>query len=379
MTGRPMNITFCLPVVGIAGGVRVVGVYAKALLAMGHRVVLVSPPPPQPSWKQRLRAFVTRTPLPAWMLTRNPPSLLDGLGLDHRVLDRHRPIEDRDVPDADVVVATWWETAEWVHALAPSKGAKVYFIQHHEVFPHLPVERSRATYRLPMHKIVIAQWLRDVMRTEYGDDDVDLVPNSVDREQFFAPPRGKQPVPTVGFMYSTAAFKGVDITLAALALVRQRVPALRIVCFGHERMSPELPLPAGAELVHSPRQDRIRDLYAQCDAWVTASRSEGFNLPALEAMACRTPVVSSRTGWPAEAVVSGDNGFLVEVEDAAGLADALGQVLSMAPDRWRAMSERAHATASRGSWEQSAIELERSLARACTRRRDLPRSPQDHA
>jgi hypothetical protein len=29
----------------------------------------------------------------------------------------------------------------------------------------------------------------------------------------------------------------------------------------------------------------------KCDAWMTCSRSEGFNLPALEAMACRTPVV----------------------------------------------------------------------------------------
>ena len=70
---------------------------------------------------------------------------------------------DADLPDADIVIATWWETAEWVNALSPAKGRKVYFIQHHEVFSYLPVERSRATYRLPLHKIVISRWLKDLM------------------------------------------------------------------------------------------------------------------------------------------------------------------------------------------------------------------------
>ena len=120
------------------------------------------------------------------------------------------------MPDADVVVATWWETAEWVNALDPRKGAKVYFIQHHEVFPYLPVDRSRATYQLPLRKVVISRWLLDVMREEYGDGSVDLVPNSVDSAQFFAAPRGKQSVPTFGFIYSTSGFKGLNVMLAAL-------------------------------------------------------------------------------------------------------------------------------------------------------------------
>ena len=28
---------------------------------------------------------------------------------------------------ADVVIATWWETAEWVNALSRKKGEKIYF------------------------------------------------------------------------------------------------------------------------------------------------------------------------------------------------------------------------------------------------------------
>jgi hypothetical protein len=47
------------------------------------------------------------------------------------------------------VIATWWETAEWVDRLSVSKGKKVYFIQHYEAFDYLPKERVEATWRLP--------------------------------------------------------------------------------------------------------------------------------------------------------------------------------------------------------------------------------------
>ena len=102
------------------------------------------------------------------MLRGSPPvnqvsSPFDDLGLEHRVLERSRAVRDRDVPEADVVVATWWETAEWVAGLAPSKGAKVYFVQGHEIYPWLPQKRCRATYRLPLRKIVVSRWLREII------------------------------------------------------------------------------------------------------------------------------------------------------------------------------------------------------------------------
>src|SRR6185295_15524483 len=339
-------------IVSMNGGIRVAAIYAKALAQKGHQVVVVSPPPMAPTWKETVKSWLKIAPLP--YPSRINPSHFDGLGLDHRVLDRWRPPTDADLPDADVVVATWWETAEWVNRLGPAKGAKVYFIQHHEVFPHLPVERCRATYRLPLHKVVIARWLKDVMSRDYGDDVVDLVPNSVDRTQFFAPAREKQALPTVGFLYSTAHFKGMDVSLEAIRAVRQRIPQLRLVCFGSVHPSPDFPLPEGCDYVFSPPQDQIRNLYARCDVWITASRSEGFNLPAMEAMACRTPVVSTRTGWPAEALESGSNGYLVDVDDVKALARVLEQVLSSSPEEWKRLSERAYETACRGSWEESA-------------------------
>jgi glycosyltransferase involved in cell wall biosynthesis len=335
------------------------------LMQMGHDVCIVSPPPVPNSPVQKLKSWLKGNGWPDDRAGRR--SFLDATELDHRKLDRCRPVTDGDVPDGDVVIATWWETAEWVAALSARKGAKVYFIQHHEIFGDLPKARSRATYRLPFHKIVIAQWLKEVMSEQYGDRTVDVVPNSVDRTQFFAPVRGKQLAPSVGFMYSDVHFKGVDSTLASLRIVRERIPDLRMISFGVQRPNSRLALPKGAEFFYLPPQDEIRNLYARCDAWITASRSEGFNLPALEAMACRTPVVSTRTGWPEEAVKSGWNGVLVDVDDVMGLAHGIEWVLTRSDEEWRNLSANAYATASIGSWEESARMFEKALEHACCR------------
>jgi glycosyltransferase involved in cell wall biosynthesis len=357
-----MRITFVLPAVGLGGGSRVIAMHARELLRLGHKVHLVSQPRKRVTLQEKLRL---------WSLCGGSTGVLkshfDGAGLDHRTLEYARPVTDNDLPDADIVVATWWETAEWVQALSPMKGTKVYYIQGHEVYPYLPIERCKATYRLPMHKIVVSKWLLNTIAREYDDNIVDLVPNSVDHAQFFAADRNKQPVPTVGCLYSSIPIKGFSSTAAAINVVRARFPNLRIICFASERARWGSQIPVGAEFHFSPHQDHLRNLYSSCDVWVTASTSEGFNLPAMEAMACRTPVVATRTGWPEEAVNSGSNGVLVNVGDVDALAQGIEWVLSQNNENWRAISASAYATVEKSSWEASTKLFEAALKRACKR------------
>jgi glycosyltransferase involved in cell wall biosynthesis len=361
---KTMRITFILPIANLSGGIRVVGIYAKALAENGHDVVLISPPPPVMPLRRKIKSLITGY---GWPSRSQPDSHLDGLGLDHRILDRWRPVVDADVPDADVVIATWWETAEWVSALSKSKGAKAYFIQHHEVHEHLDVARSRATYLLPFHKIVIAKWLQIVMRDVYGDAEVDLVPNSVDHNQFYAHVRGKQPVPTVGFLYSPIKFKGVDVTMRAINRLRIAFPDLRVIAFGVYMPEVDAGFDDRIEFHFSPNQNKIRDLYAQCDVWLTASRTEGFNLPAMEAMACRTPVVSTKAGWPEEAIVTGKNGVLVDVDDVDAFTQGAASILSLSDGAWCKMSSNAYDTVASSSWQESARQFEMALQRTYLR------------
>lgn len=361
-----MRISFVLPPLHIGGGIKVAIIYANALTKKGHDVVLISPPPQRTPIRRKIKSFLTGHGWPKSILN---PSPLDGLVLDHRMLDRWRPVVDDDVPDADIVIATWWETAEWVNNLSDRKGAKVYFIQGHEVHEYLPVERSRATYFFPLHKIVISKWLQDLMISEYGDIDVDLVPNSVDHSQFFSRIRGKQLIPTVGFLYSRSKIKGIDVILQVINRLRITIPNLRVIAFGSVNPNSTANFDSRIEFHLSPAQDKIRDLYSQCDVWLTASRTEGFNLPAMEAMACRTPVVSTKTGWPEESVMTGENGVLVDIDDVDALTQGVSVILSMSDNSWRKMSENAYNTVALSNWEDSITQFENVLERIYRRTR----------
>src|SRR5687768_12385890 len=194
-----MKITLFVGRPDLGGGARVISIYAERLARRGHDVTVIARPLRKLTLKERLRLAIKGGERPAE--TVYSPSYFDNKNFRFQLLDSYRPATAADVPDADVVIATWWETAEWVASFHPSKGAKAYFLQHHEVFVG-QTERVEATWRLPMHKICVAQWLVDLARERFGDDTATLVPNSVDLEQFNAPPRGKQPAPTVGVMYS---------------------------------------------------------------------------------------------------------------------------------------------------------------------------------
>lgn len=367
-----MRITFILPVVNMSGGIRVVAIYAKALAEKGHDVVLISPPRPNTPVRQKIKSLITGR---GWPANSQPDSHLDGLGLDHRVLDRCRPVMDIDVPDADVVIATWWETAEWVNAMSDRKGVKIYFIQHHEVHEHLDAERSSATYNLPLHKIVISKWLLDLMVTKYCDTDVDMVYNSVDHTQFFSDARKRQAEPTVGFLYSTAKFKGVEVTIQAINKLRVTFPSLRVLSFGTEKPDERLPLPSYVEFYRLPSQDRIREIYSCCDVWLCGSRSEGFHLPPLEAMACRTPVVSTKVGGPVDILVNGLNGILVDVDDMNGLIRGVEWVLELPENEWVDLSNRAYETATSNTWQKAADQFEKALEHAIRRDKNMDDIP----
>jgi glycosyltransferase involved in cell wall biosynthesis len=356
-----MKITFVLPDASYAGGVRVVATYASKLQARGHRVTVISTPRQTASLKTKLRSLLRGQ---GWPVEKSG-SHMDHAAVEHRIIDRRRPVTDADTPDADVVIATWWETAEWVANLSAAKGAKVYFLQHDETLFASSPERALATWSLPMSKIAVAQWLANLAeaRSPGSADEITLVPNSVDHSQFHAQPRGKQPAFTVGFMYSRARFKACDVTIAAIELARKRLDAVNVLSFGIPEPDQMLPLPAGTRYVRQPAQHLIRDIYSACDAWIVASRSEGFGLPILEAMACRTPVIATTTGAAPELLSEG-GGMIVKPEDPSDLSRAIEQMARMDDATWRSMSHAACTTAGKYTWEHATDLFEAALERA---------------
>jgi glycosyltransferase involved in cell wall biosynthesis len=138
---------------------------------------------------------------------------------------------------------------------------------------------------------------------------------------------GLEPRSYLLFVGTVEPRKGIDVLLAAHgALRRQGHPDLKVVVAGPPGWGSTPPLDGDGVVAPGLVDEATLDgLYRGAAAVVVPSRSEGFGLPALEAMARGRPVVASEAGALPE--VLGGAGLLVAPGDPDALAGALDRVL----------------------------------------------------
>ena len=74
--------------------------------------------------------------------------------------------------------------------------------------------------------------------------------------------------------------------------------------------------------------DRLPLLFAALDIYLAPQRNEGFGLTPLEAMASGVPVIATTAGAFEEMVLSGETGYIVEIEDIVNMTERLMELLS---------------------------------------------------
>ena len=77
-----------------------------------------------------------------------------------------------------------------------------------------------------------------------------------------------------------------------------------------------------------PEKAELARLYREAAAFVLASDEEGFGVTVIEAMASGVPPVSTRSGGPDDIIADGEDGFLVDRDDAEAIADRLYSLTS---------------------------------------------------
>ena len=356
-----MRVTFVLPGAGSVpvGGFKVVYEYANRLTERGHTVTVVhtAQPDRKAQISERLKKSVRyvqrsfdKSYRPSWFK----------LCPDVSLLWRATPAA-RNIPDADAVIATAWQTAEWVADYPATKGRKFYLIQHYETWSG-PRERVDATFSSGLHNLVIARWLREVVQA-HGSD-ATYVPNGLDLEAFGidVPLENRG---TRAMFYHGADWKGSADGLGALQVVKTQLPELQATLFG----APEAPaeLPAWVRYERTPSPERLRKLYNASAVFLATSWTEGWGLPGCEALLCGCALAATDVGGHREYAVNGETALLSPPRDPAGLAQNVLKLLQDETLRLQ-LAEQGHAYVQRFTWERAVAGMERELIRETQKR-----------
>lgn len=143
--------------------------------------------------------------------------------------------------------------------------------------------------------------------------------------------------PLVGVVGRLDEGKGIHILVDAMAQLSGAAADARLVVVGvtgtdppsyAERLRQRSAELLGDRVLFVGRRDDIADIMNTIDVLVVASASEPFGLTALEAQACRTPVVGTDAGGLPEFVVHEETGLLVPPLEAEPMARAIERMLT---------------------------------------------------
>lgn len=183
-----------------------------------------------------------------------------------------------------------------------------------------------------------------------------VVPEAVD--PVFAPPAsGSTREPIVLFVGSNKPHKNLARLIEAWARLQPRRETLVIVGAWDSRFPAarrrveELGLGAAVRFAGHVADTELVELYGAATLCVVPSEWEGFGLPALEAMACGTPVACSQSGALPEVV--GDAALFFDPLDVDAIAAAIRCLLDDTERRVE-LTRRGLERAREFSWERAA-------------------------
>lgn len=319
-----MKIGYIVPSCSVSGGMAVICQHGNRLLNRGHSVVFLS--------------TVEIRPMD-WFPDQRVP-IHDAASWDG---------------DLDVVVATGWSTAYWLHRI----DAKVncYFVQSDETRFHPEGSRwqhlTTLTYYFGVNYLTEARWIRKWLKDNFGHD-AELVPNGLDPDIFHPDkplqPKGKKPrillegaigLPYKGMKEAFEAVRNIDAEVWCVSSYGAPQPEWKCDRF----------------FEHVPMLD-MRKIYSSCDILLKLSRVEGFFGPPMEMMACGGAVVVGRVTGYDEYIVDGTNALVVDALDVKAAERAV-QTLIDDTELCAKLIAEGRITAAKWNWEKSIDILEK--------------------
>lgn len=326
--------------------------YANRLKKMGHSVRLFVVAKPVrwyrvDHWPRFFKKTVTvlAPEIIDWVENKVP---IEILSVNHESL----------IPDADILMATAWQTADFSAALPDSKGEKFYFVQHHESLWTRKKSKAEATYQMPFKKMVISTWLKDILKEQYQQE-AEVLVTPVNQNSFFKEDGNGKRAVRVCMLHHDYDWKGYKDAIQAIKKVQSENCKIELVVFG-EKLPDPAPLYEEAgfkfEYHYRPTGEALRKIYSSCGTFLCSSWYEGLGMPAMEAMMCGTALVTTDTGGSRDYAIHKETALVSPIKDPETLAKNLIQVLTNESLRLQ-LAESGYKKIQQFSWDANCEQL----------------------
>lgn len=280
-------------------------------------------------------------------------------------------------PDADVILvhAVFHRMAELKREGSP-RGLRGF---HQRLYYKLICRLERRTYtRKSVALAAVSSRTARQLSQYFGRDDVRVIPNGVDTEEF-------QPAKRIAMRETSRRELGISPEQKALLLVGNDWRSkglesllkatklcpdlpLRVIVVGDDEQTSFLAhaeqLRVADRLIFRTTSHDILKYYGAADIVVAPSLEDSFNLPCLEAMACGLPVILSPEAGVSEWITAGEDAILLkDPRDAVEIAQAI-RLLATDSQRAERMGEKAVRTAATLDWDRHATEVFELLSRS---------------
>ena len=249
----------------------------------------------------------------------------------------------------------------WYPWLARRRAAQIGADVYHSPLLRGPLSRGRPPFVMTVHDLVPVRWPETMPRWHRSytsrligrmldasdriiapsqdtaddlnallhvrPDKIRVVHNGVDLHFFDRPPGApSEEEPYVLFVGTPEPRKNLSRLVAAMAILKGRGFAARLIVVGGGGWGAELRDAPGIRKLGRVTDDHLHNLYAHAVCLALPSLHEGFGLPALEAMAAGTPVVAGDSGALPE--VTGGAAVLVDPLSATMIADGIERAVA---------------------------------------------------
>lgn len=316
-----MKFTFPMFALGWSGGERFIVNLSNELVKKGHEITFVVPK----------RGNMKLYPVLGNIIETSNFWAVPYLELPHSIISLLPKI-----PKSDFIVANWFLTAPTVKlAQKLNKGIPIYFIQHME---YLFYSKFRVDYKWYVKRtynyfdniISESNWIKETVKKYSGKDSVVINPG-LEQDLFYPREKNKS-------IFTKDSHEKIILTIAreefwkgnqdlikALEIVYKTNKNFKLIAIGHKSSKYKTHIPIEYRKIN---HEDFPDYYSSCDLFIQASWYEGFGLTPLEAMACKTPVITTDCGGSRDFAVNEKNCLVVKPQNPPEMAKAIIRMLN---------------------------------------------------